>query len=120
MAQDIFIDSNDDWELVDGTTFRLCESFEELTRQRVLINLRVFRGEWFANRNFGIQYFQSVYGKNTKNAVDAIFKNVIRRTEGVTKITNFNSSLDNETRKYTLTFSFLTEQGEITDAEVIV
>ena len=120
MAQDFFIDAaTNDWFLVDGTTIRLCESKQELIRQQLAINLRMIRGEWFANTNYGIPYFTSVYGKNTQDEVDLIFKSAIRNTDGVLAITRFSSSIDKQTRKYTLVFSVQTEVGPITDIEVV-
>lgn len=119
MAQDFFIDSvTDDWVLQGGTTIRLCETQEELIRQQLFINLSVFSTEWFADVTYGVTYFESIFGKNNKESADAIFKATIRNTEGVTAITKFLSSIDSTTRKYSLTFSVLTDTGEITDIEV--
>ena len=119
MAQDFYIDpATNDWALTGGTTIRMCESFEELTRQRLQITLSMFRGEWFADTNFGVPYFQSVFGKNTLFEVDAIIKSQIRSVEGVIKILEFNSSLDKQIRKYTATFSVLSDQGTIENIEV--
>ncbi len=104
MAQDFFMDeTTDDWFLVNGTTIRLCDTQQELIRQRVLINLKLFLGEWFANTAIGVPYFQSVFGKNTP---------------GVTSITRFDSSVDNE-RKYTLVFSLTSDEGPIDNIQVV-
>lgn len=121
MANDFYIDpATDDWSLEGGTTIRMCNTYEELTRQRIQINLEMFRGEWFADKNYGVPYFGRIYGKGNKNAADAIFKGTIRNTEGVIKLTRFISTLDKVERKYTLVFSVLTTEGEITDIEVEV
>jgi len=120
-GNDFYIDpATGDWSLEGGTTIRMCETEEELTRQRLALNLRLFLGEWFADTTIGIPYFESIYGKNSKNDVDAIFKAAIRKTDGVIKITKFNSTLDKVTRKYTLVFSVTTETGKINDYEVVV
>jgi len=121
MAQDFYIDpSTDDWSLEDGTTIRMCETYQELVRQTLEINLKMIRGEWFANTNYGVPYFESVYGKNTTDQVDAVFKSTIRNTEGVIKIVKFNSSLNNRTRVYTLVFSVSTVEGIIENIEVVI
>ncbi len=116
MAQDFFIEQGDhDWKLVDGTTIILCETEQELTRQRVAINLKLYLGEWFADTQLGIPYFQSIFGKGTREATDAILKAAIIDTEGVVRLTNFESTIDNSTRAYSVTFKAITETGSITD-----
>lgn len=121
MAQDFFISQfTDDWFLEEGTTIRMCETYEELTRQRLAINLRMYLGEWFADVNYGVPYFESVFGKTTVSEADAIFRRTILNTEGVIAITKFSSELDKLTRKYSLVFSVDTEKGEIKDIEVQV
>lgn len=120
MAQDIFIDpTTDDWFLEDGTTLRLCLDQQELIRQRLVINLKLFLGEWFANTTIGIPYFESVFGKNTKKVADAVFKTAIRNSEGVIRITDFLSSVSTD-RQYSLTFSVLSESGAIQNIEVSI
>ena len=120
MAQDFFMnEATDDWDLDNGTTIRLCNTQQELIRQRILINLRFFLGEWFANTAIGVPYFRSVFGKDTKQATDTIFRETIKAVPGVLKITQFVSSVDNE-RKYTLTFSVTSEEGPINDIIVVV
>ena len=119
MAQDFYIDpKTGDWSLENGTTIRMCNNYQELTRQRLLIRLSMFRGEWFADVNFGIPYFESIYGKDNQAATDSILKAAIRNTEGVIRITKFLSELDKKTRLYTLTFSVTTREGAIDNIEV--
>lgn len=119
MAQDLYIDSvTNDWFLEGGTTLRLCSTFEELIRQRLYIKLLTVKGEWEFDKLLGVPYFTSVYGKSNKNAVDAIFTREIRNTEGVLSIVNFESNIDLNSRKYSLTFSVETEKGVITGIEV--
>ena len=122
MTQDFYVDpATHDWPLEGGTTFRLCETQEELTRQKLEIRLKKIRGEWFVDGLDGVPYFQSVYGKNPKNQVDAIFKSVIRNTQNITKITRFKSEVSEaEGRLYKLTFSAKTPFGELKDVEVEV
>ncbi len=119
MAQDFYMSPvTDDWDLADNTTMRLCETQEELVRQRLVINLLMFFGEWFTDTTFGVAYFESIYGKNTKEAADAAFKQTIRNTEGVTNITKYASSLDKYAREYTLDFAVTSDTGVIVNIEV--
>ena len=121
MAQDFYIDpATQDWFLEDGTTIRVCDTEEELVRQRLEINLKMIRGEWFADVNYGVPYFESIYGKRPLNEVDAVFKTTIRRTEGVNSITNYVSTLDAKTRTYKAQFSVLTDTGPIENIEVTI
>ena len=118
MSQDFYIDpATNDWSLEGGTTLRLCADKKELIRQKLHIRLTKFRGEWFIDLDDGVPMFESVYGKDTKNAADAIYKGVIKNTEGVTKLRKFKSEVSTA-RKYTLTFSVDTEEGPIDDLEV--
>ncbi len=119
MSQDFFMDeTTEDWFLENGTTIRLCESTEELTRQRVAITLRTFQGEWFADTEFGIPYFQTIFGKNTKEATDSVYRSTIRGIDGVINIIDFTSSVDTATRVYSAVFSILSESGVIENIEV--
>ncbi|MCP4394941.1 MAG: hypothetical protein GY804_11845 [Alphaproteobacteria bacterium] len=119
MAQDFYMNpATDDWDLENDTTIRLCDSHEELVRQRLVINLLMILGEWFTDTTYGVAYFESIYGKNTKDAADAAFKQTIRNTEGVTSITKYASSLDKYIREYTLDFAVTSDTGEIVNIEV--
>ncbi len=119
MAQDFYMSpATDDWYLEDNTTIRLCNTQQELIRQRLVINLLMILGEWFTDTTYGVAYFESIYGKNTKEAADAEFKQTIRNTEGVISITRYASSFDAITREYTLEFSVTTDTGTINNIEV--
>lgn len=118
MAQDIYLNpETGDIDLNLGTTVTLCPTESELTRQRCLINLRMFRGEWFANILYGVPYFSRVYRKNSKAVTDNIFKSTIRNTEGVVSLESYESTLDPKTRKLTVSFSFKALDGVIINAE---
>ena len=119
MAQDFFVSPiTSDWFLESGTTIRLCETTEELTRQRLAITLRTFKGEWFGNTAFGVPYFESIWGKNNKEATDAVFRRTILSVEGVLSIIRFESEIDPTTREYSAVFSVNGESGPIEDIEI--
>jgi hypothetical protein len=80
--------------------------------QRLFIRLRTFKGEWFYNTTYGIPYFQRVFTKTTKSAVDAIFQDQILSETGVKRITEFTSNLNSANRRYTLSFRVLTTSGQ--------
>lgn len=121
MANDILLDPiTHDIDLVNGTTMVLCTQKKDLTRQRVEITLKTFLGEWFANILFGVPYFQTIYGKNTKNAADIAIKTAIQNVEGIVELISYESSLDSTTRKLTVSFRALSEDGEIIEQELVV
>ena len=80
--------------------------------QRLFIRLRTFKGEWFYNTIYGVPYFQRIFTKTTKGAVDAIFQDQILSETGVKRITEFSSELNAANRKYSLSFRVLTTDGE--------
>jgi len=80
--------------------------------QRLFIRLRTFKGEWFFNTTYGVPYFQRVFRKTNKAAVDAIFQDQILSENGVKRITQFSSTLDVANRKYSLNFRVLTTDGQ--------
>lgn len=93
---DIGIVSND---------FTLTETESESLKQRLIIKLLTFQGEWFLNQNEGLPYYQSILGKNrAKETIDTIFKTAILDTPDVISLDSFQSSIDNLTRGYTMSF----------------
>jgi len=114
MSNDLYMNpATGDIDVASGTTIRLCDTVEELTRQRLEITLRTFLGEWFANTEFGVPYFQSIYGKGTKGATDVAIKNVINSVDGVTKLIYYKSTVDKALRKILIDFKVVGESGEI-------
>ena len=118
MANDFLIDPvTKDWAVVNGTTVNLCENIEDLTRQRIAIVLRTFLGEWFANKDFGLPYFQSIFGKNTKELTDVTIKSKIIGVDGVTQLLFYKSTIDTQQRKLIVQYKALVTSGEIIKEE---
>jgi len=118
MANDIYLDPiTHDILLINGQ-MALCTEFKDLTRQRVAITLKTFLGEWFANTGFGVPYFQTIYGKNTKTASDIAIKSAIQSVEGVEELLSFESTLDSTTRKLTVLFKARCTDGVIIEQEI--
>lgn len=83
----------------------------ETVAQRLRIRLLTFMGEWFADVNYGIPYYQRILArKPTKSAVDQIFQQAILAEEGVREITSFSSTYTN--RVYSATFRVRVDGGE--------
>lgn len=80
--------------------------------QRLKVSLQTFLGEWFLNTDVGVPYFEAIFGKVfNKNSVDLILQNKILEDPGVIEIISFDSSIDNQRRTYSMTFSVRTSEG---------
>jgi len=120
MTTDIYLDPlTDDIDLTQNV-MRLTNTIEELSRQKVTIALKTFKGEWFANVNFGIPYLanddnpiQLLGAGNNQSLIDAAVRDIILTRDGIVRIVSFSSSVDRATRSYTATFQATTEDGEI-------
>lgn len=78
--------------LIDHGTARLTASLKEETVQDLYISLRMFKGEWFLDREQGIPYWQSILGTKTPVAiVSQIFRRAIRSRPGVKSVDSFNA-----------------------------
>ena len=87
-------------------------STSENLAQRLKIKLLTFFGEWFLDGTIGIDYFGQIFGKNrSKQSVDAIFQAEILKEKEVLQITSFNSTLNQQTRVYSLVFEVKTRDG---------
>lgn len=93
-----------DLELVDGD-FSLTQTESESLKQRLIIKLRTFRGEWYLDTQLGLPYFQRIFQKGTaKETVDSLFKQAILSEPEVQQLLEFSSSIDRQFRIYTLNF----------------
>lgn len=68
--------------------------------QVVKTTLQLVQGEWYLNVNSGTPYFQGVIGKHSKQIADVTLVSVISDVQGVVDILNYESVLDENTRKY--------------------
>ncbi len=81
--------------------------------QTVQTRLRLFLGEYFRDVTDGTPWWESILGKEgTLSSKEAIIKNRIIRTEGVTRILSFSTNYDNSTRAYSVNAGILTIYGE--------
>ena len=89
--------------------------------QRIKIKLQTFFGEWFLDGTIGVDYFGQIFGKNrSKQSVDAIFQSEILKEREVLQITSFNSTLNQQTRVYSLVFEVKTRDGFYSSASLSV
>lgn len=108
---DIKLQNNGDIDLTEGR-LSLLTTEQELTRQRLLINLKTYRGEWYLDLSEGIPYFQRILQRGSKTVADTIFKSAINDDDNVLSINSFTSTL-NSAGIYSLSFQVTTTSGEI-------
>jgi len=110
---------------VSSTIRRMGSQFTTTTSenlaQRIKIKLQTFFGEWFLDGTIGVDYFGQIFGKNrSKQSVDAIFQSEILKEREVLQITSFNSTLNQQTRVYSLVFEVKTRDGFYSSASLSV
>lgn len=111
--------SNGDMAFVNGEC-PVTSSLLDSVIQRTKIKLGTFYGEWFLNTTYGIPYFQVILQKTTPKAVvDSIFKTQILQDKDILSIVEFNSILDNQTRKYSMTFRIKVRDGSVSPTQQV-
>lgn len=84
----------------------------EQVRQQLLIKLKLWRGEWFLDTEFGTPYLQQILGKQlTLSGALAALRKSILEVEGVRQILSFSYTFSNATRKLTVNFTADTPYG---------
>jgi len=72
--------------------------------QRIRIRLRSWKGEWYLDSTFGVDYRGKVLVKNADRAVVANqFRSIVESTPGVARIVTFETDYDATARKMTIT-----------------
>lgn len=109
---DIKLTNDHDIDIVSND-FTLTQTESESLKQRLIIKLLTFQEEWFLDQTEGIPYYQSILGKNrSKESIDTIFKTAILDTPDVVSLLSFQSSIDNLTRIYTMSFKVQSNNAE--------
>ena len=108
---DFKLDGEGDILITDGK-FTLLNTIQEAVRQRILITLRTFLGEYFLDISQGIPYRQQIFNKGiTTKETDAIFLAKILSDPDVIKVESFSSTYLASNRSYDLRFEVLTTDG---------
>lgn len=106
-----------DLEIV-GNRLSLITTEEVATKQRLLITLKAFKGEWLFNVDFGVSYLANdnntiqLLGKSSKSLLDLHIKQAIINTEGITSLESYTSSLSTD-RTVAVDFRAVTNSGDI-------
>ena len=107
---DLALDANHDL-LVSGIDLALVDGAEQV-RQQLLIKLKLWRGEWFLDTEFGTPYLQQILGKQLtmSGAIVALRKSILE-VQGVRQILSFSYKFNNSTRKLEVEFTADTPYG---------
>lgn len=93
-----------------NNTLRLTENLGELTRQKILITLQTFRGEWGVNINFGIPWLKNknnpiqLLGPTNKAVVDRWVREATLNVEAVRDFEEYLSVQDKQLRSLETSF----------------
>lgn len=99
--------------------FAIARGDEEI-RQRVIQRLRFFRGEWFLDKNAGTPWFQRVLARYAPiGIVTTIITDTIAGVDGVIAVSEVESEINRETRKFDFRAKITTATGDITIQEEI-
>lgn len=99
-----------DYTIGSGQDFHV--NSPEAVGQAVLTRLRLWRGEWFVDITDGTPWNEQILGKRQRGRnYDAVIKQRILGTEGVTEITQYTSTYDGETRNVSINATINTVYG---------
>lgn len=87
--------------------------------QAVGTRLRLFSGEWFLDVTEGVPYQVSALGTGKMQTIGPMFRVAILDTQGVTRIANWSSAWNPDTRNYTVAATIDTLYGQIQLNEVL-
>lgn len=91
--------------LIEDNDFVLTQVESESLKQRLIVKLYTWFGEWFLNVNEGTPWRQSILGKNrSKQTIDSILIERITSEPEVEQLVSFTSSIDNQYRIYSMNF----------------
>lgn len=87
--------------------------------QAVVTRLKLLQGEWFLDVTEGTPWSTQILGKNTSATYDPAIQERILDTLGVTKLLDYASTLDPDTRELTVTAKLDTIYGEVTVTQAL-
>ena len=102
---DIKLDNQTHDLIYENGDLKLTLNQSESLAQRLKVKLSTFQGEWFLNDQLGLPYYQRIFTKGVSKAtVDTIYLRAISSEPEVIQVLDFDSSMDNANRIYSLSF----------------
>lgn len=114
---DLLIDQNTNDLVIENGDWVLITDEVTLCRQAVVMTLKTFKGEWFADSTFGTPWLANennpiqILGKVDKGVLDSKVKTEILSNPEVDSIISYTSKLDKVTGKLTINVSVLSPSG---------
>lgn len=87
--------------------------------QAVRTRLLLLKGEWFLDEQEGTPYATQVLGTGTQATRDVVIQNRIIGTQGVLSITSYSSSVNADTRHFSINATIETVYGSTTISQVL-
>ena len=104
------LDENGDYTFGGGQADFFRDSVDAVA-QAVKTRLLLWREEWFLDVDEGTPYLQGIIGKHDQTTTDNVIRSRILDTEGVTSIETYESTIDPETRKLSVSVTIDTIYG---------
>ena len=87
---------------------------EQAITQKLSIGLRIFIGEFFADQDVGLPYYEKILVKNPKLGVlQSVFKKAILSCEGVTSVENMRTQFFADERRLAISFYARLQSGRL-------
>ena len=110
---DLLLDDSHDLDISSGDLKIVTGAAR--VKQNLLIKLKLWRGEWFLDTEFGTPYLDGVLGKQLSlSGAVAALKQSILEVNDVNAITNFTYQFNRQTRQLDVQFECQTNQGLVT------
>lgn len=103
------LDDNHDWTFGSGRADYATQS--EAIGQSVLTRLLSLRNDWFLNPEHGVRWFDYLRKNPNMIAMESEIKSTVLNTQGVEKITEFDITLNADTRAMTITVTYIDIYG---------
>lgn len=106
------LDSAGDYSFGNGQADFLANT-PDTVGQAVLTRLRLWQGEWFTDTDDGTAWATQVLDKYTESVRDAAIRSRVLGTPGVRSLLSYRSSMDTNTRTYTVQIIVDTIYGNV-------
>lgn len=103
-----------DGDMVFGGQESLWKDVPDAVAQVAMTRLQLYQGEWFLDTTSGTPWRTKVLGKHTAATRDPVIRARILGTPGVTGISSYSSTLNRDTRTFTINAVIDTIYGKAT------
>jgi hypothetical protein len=87
--------------------------------QAVATRLRLLAGEWFVDTDAGVPYQTGILGTGTQFSRDAVIRDAVLNTQGVTGIDAYSSIFEPNSRNFSVSITITTVYGAAVLNEVL-